>query len=322
MEKRETIGPSEPVTGKRFLISRLSALGDAVCCLPVAVALKATFPDCHTVWLADPRFKAVVECCPSVDEVVEYRPSLGPLPKWEPFDVAMDLQGLAKSAWPVFRSKAKLKLAYHWQREGSALAAQRVLPDPSSLHVVDQYLDVARAAGAESETAQFNLHPPSAAIESIKNRLGGAERLMILNPGAGWITKRWPPERFAALADAAATLGATPVLIGGKADADVQAAEEVSCQCSQKPLSLVGQTNIKELVALIGMAKAHVGGDTGSTHIAAALGVPAIGLYGITNPIRSCPYGQIERCHYDERGLAAIPAEPVIRSLAQILDRP
>jgi ADP-heptose:LPS heptosyltransferase len=308
------------VTGKRFLISRLSAMGDTVCCLPAAVALKATFPDSYIAWLVDPRFKAVVECCPSVDEVVEYRPSLGPLPKWEPFDVAMDLQGLFKSAWPIFRARAKLKLAYHWQREGSALAAQRVLPDPSSLHVVDQYLDVARAAGADCETAEFNLQPPASVIESIREKLGGNGPLVILNPGAGWISKRWPPDNFAALADAVATRGVTAVLIGGKAEADVQAAEEVLSRCRQKPLNLVGQTNIKELIGLIGMAKAHVGGDTGSTHIAAALGVPAVGLYGITNPIRSCPYRQIDRCHYDPRGLAAIPTEPVIQTLAQILD--
>ena len=65
------------------------------------------------------------------------------------------------------------------------------------------------------------------------------------------------------------------------------------------------------LVALVSLATVHLGGDTGSTHLAAALDVPAVGLYGLTRPQRSCPYGQIERCVHDPRGLSHIDVEPV-----------
>jgi heptosyltransferase I len=294
-------------------------MGDTVCCLPVATALKQAFPESHITWLVDPRFQAVVECCPSVDETVPYRPSFGIPPKLEPFELAFDLQGLFKSAWPVLWVKATEKFGYHWQREGAALASRRVLPDPTSVHIVDQYLDVARAAGATVDRAEFNLTPAPGEADKLRPKLGGAERLVVLNPGAGWITKRWPPESFAALADAVTGMGATPVLIGGNAAADSAAAEEVISRCSSKPVNLVGQTSITGLIALIAMAKAHVGGDTGSSHIAAALGIPAIGLYGITNPARSCPYGQIERCHYEPAGLAKIAPAVVIETVAEAL---
>ena len=107
------------------------------------------------------------------------------------------------------------------------------------------------------------------------------------------------------------------MLLGGKGDADI--AEEVEGLCAVKPASLVGETGVRELVALIRLASVHVGGDTGSTHLAAALEVPAVGLYGLTRPQRSCPYGQIERCHHDSRGLGSIEVEPVWKSVLAAL---
>ena len=128
----------------RILISRLSALGDTVCTLPVAVALKKQFPECEITWVVDPRFEGIVECCIAVNNVVTCKPSfsLASLPRFEkPFDIVLDMQGLSKSALVVWRAKAPLKLGYHWQREIAPFFSRPVLPDPSSLHIVDQYLD-------------------------------------------------------------------------------------------------------------------------------------------------------------------------------------
>jgi heptosyltransferase-1 len=293
----------------KILISRLSALGDAVCTLPVAVALKKQFPESTITWVVDPRFAGIVECCPSVDEVVKCKPSfsLASLPQFaSPFDIALDMQGLSKSALVVWRAKAPVKLGYHWQREVAPLFSNAVLPDPSSLHVVDQYLDVARAAGASSEAADFGLAPKDEDRDAMKELLkssGVAGPFVLLNAGAGWATKRWSPAHFGTLAEMLAAKGISSVLIGGKATADVEAAEQVVSTCPVPVVNLLGKTSVRELVALVSLCNAHVGGDTGSTHIAAALGVPAIGLYSITKPARSCPYGQIHRCHYNENGL-------------------
>ena len=122
-----------------------------MCSLPAAVALKNAFPHCSISWIVDQRFASVVQCCTAVNTIIEGRGSLSKS-MWpelaEPFDCALDLQGLFKSAWPVHLAKSPTKLGYHWQREGAFLFSQRVLPDPSSFHIVDQYVDVARAAGA------------------------------------------------------------------------------------------------------------------------------------------------------------------------------
>ena len=295
-----------------ILISRLSALGDTVCTLPVATALKKQFPESSITWVVDPRFAGIVECCSAVDKVITCKPSwsLSSLPTFDaPFDVALDMQGLSKSALVVWRAKSKIKLGYHWQREVAPLFTRAVLPDPTSLHVVDQYLDVARAAGAESEVAEFGLAPLDADRDIMQGLLkssGVAGPFVLMNAGAGWASKRWDPSSFATLAEMLSLKGIQSVLIGGRATADIEAADQVVSASPVPVVNLLGKTSVRELVALVSLCNAHVGGDTGSTHIAAALGVPAVGLYSITKPARSCPYGQIHHCHYSELGLTEI----------------
>jgi ADP-heptose:LPS heptosyltransferase len=298
-------------------------LGDVVCTLPVAVALKQSYPDSHITWAVDPRFAGVVESCAAADEIVRVKPGLHPS-SWTKlpgeFDVALDMQGLFKSGVIVGKSQAARKLGYHWQREGAWLFSSRVMPDSTSLHVVDQYVDVARAAGAQMDRAEFGLSPQPQDVVSAREKLGPVTGpLVIVNPGAGWVTKRWPTAHFAALIDALSVEGCVCVLIGGKAESDLEVAREVSTQCRQEPRSLVGQTSVGELIGLISLANAHVGGDTGSTHIAAALGKPAVGLYSITRPERSCPYGQIERCHYDPTSLSNIEPNAVVKTVLEAL---
>jgi ADP-heptose:LPS heptosyltransferase len=132
-----------------------------------------------------------------------------------------------------------------------------------------------------------------------------------MNPGAAWASKRWPTEHYAKLIHA---LPIKVVLIGSKGETG---ARDILAECKTTPLDLSGQTTIAELIALISLASAHVGGDTGSSHIAAALGVPAIGLYSATRPERSCPYGQISRCHYDRQGLSRIKPEDVFTTVLE-----
>lgn len=304
--------------GKRFAISRLSALGDVVCSLPAASALKQAFPDCRITWIVDPRFAGIVECCDAVDEVVKAKPGFRreTWPKIEgEFEAAIDLQGLLKSGIALSNVKASDRVGYHWQREGAWLFTAPVTPDPTSLHIVDQYVDVVRALGAECSRADFQLRPSPEDIQSVREKLGVVKKFVALNAGAGWVTKRWPPSHFAALADQLAALGMQCVLLGGVAQADMDAADEVIRAAKNPPLSLVGKTTVKELVALISLSTAHVGGDTGSTHIAAALNKPAIGLYSITNPLRSCPYGQIENCLHEPESLSMISPVQVMKKL-------
>jgi ADP-heptose:LPS heptosyltransferase len=310
----------------KFLISRLSALGDTVCSLPAAVALKQAFPESHVSWAVDPRFAGIVECCDAVDTVLPLKPShkKGSIPDFpEPFDAALDLQGLLKSALVVRAAKSSLKLGYHWQREGASLFSTPVLPDPSSIHVVDQYVDVARAAiqklgGEPPESPGFRLAPREEDLERVRELLaevGVAGPFVVMNAGAGWATKRWPAPSFAQVIDLLHGRGVQSVLIGGKSKADQDAAGEVLARCQHPAIDLLGKTSVRQLVALLSLANGHLAGDTGSSHIAAAINLPTVGLYSITKPQRSCPYGQIGRTIYDPDSLANIVPDLVFARL-------
>lgn len=302
----------------RFLISRLSALGDVVCTVPAAVALKRSFPEAEIVWAVDPRFAGIVECSRSVDRVVRVKPGVSPK-SWRveggPFDAAFDLQGLLKSALVVAASGAPMRLGYHWQREGAWLLSRRVWPDPSSHHVVDQYVDVVRAFGATADRAEWDLEPHAEDLAQVRAKLherGVSGSFALLNAGAGWASKRWPPSRFAEVVHGLAAQGMPAVFLGGPGTADREAFHAIVADAPMA-VDMVGQTNVRELVALVSLASVHVGGDTGSTHLAAALGVPAVGLYSITRPERVCPYGQRERTLYGPDGLSSIASEDVLR---------
>jgi ADP-heptose:LPS heptosyltransferase len=287
-----------------------------VCTLPAAVALKASFPGCEITWCVDRRFVGVVELCSAVDRAVAWpksRPDRkAAMARLGEFDAAFDLQGLFKSGVIVGMAKAGRKLGYHWRREGAWLFSRRVVPDPSSLHVTDQYVDVVRAFGAQCGTAEFGLKPLPEDAARVNSMLptGG---IVVCNAGAGWSTKRWPAAHFATLASRLHERGVRVAFIG--AESDRPAFEEVRRAGAPNALDLVGRTTVKELVALLSVAKAHVGGDTGSTHIAAALGVPAIGLYSLTRPERSCPYGQRHNTLYDAQGLERIGPDRVLKAL-------
>lgn len=287
----------------RVLIVRLSALGDVVCTLPVASAIKSWRPSAEVVWLVDKAFAAIPQACRNVDRVevrpkklAELRSLLAGLGE---FDHVLDMQGLLKSGAAAALAKGKDKRGYHWQREGSWLFTSAVRPDPTSIHVVDQYVDVARSLGADVHCADFALTPAPEAVASVQEKLSAAgrdpaRRLILMNAGAGWSTKRWSPAGFAQVARETAEAGAQACFLGAPSDREVLQ-EVLACQPGEV-LDMVGKTSIAELIALVSLANAHLAGDTGSTHLAAALGVKAYGVYTLTRPERSCPYGQIHRC--------------------------
>jgi len=282
----------------RVLVNRLSAMGDVVCTLPVASAVRRNCPEAETVWIVDKRFKGIVECCEAVTTVVERPSDPRHVRNLGRFDYAFDMQGLLKSALLTGFADAGRKLGYHWQREGAQLFSSAVEPDATSLHVVDQYVDVARAAGFEADRAEFGLKAREDDLAAVKKGLQDrgldGRNYVLLNAGAAWATKRWDPAKFAGLADLVAADGLAVVFCGAKGDAATVA--EVKRHGAEAALDMTGATNVRELVALVSLATVHVGGDTGTTHIAAALGRPAVGLYTLTKPERSCPYGQIEGC--------------------------
>lgn len=299
----------------RILIVRLSSLGDVVCSLPLACALRDEYPEAEITWAVDRRFAAIPRRCDAINHVVEAPGDLRTTGRWVrglgEFDLAIDAQGLFKSAWIVGWSRAQAKLGYGWQREAAGLFSRRVVPRGASLHVVEQQVDIARAfAQRPVDSVRFGLSPTAedlAYVDSLIRR-----PFVLCNPGAGWASKRWPPERWRELVNTLHARGRQVAFLGAKPERAV--VEEIG---THQAVSLVEKTNIGQLVALVARASAHVGGDTGSTHLAAAQRVPCVALMSITHPLRSGPYGQAGRCIHQPAGLGEISVDRVLDLLGE-----
>ncbi len=297
---------------KNILIVKLSAIGDVVHALPIAGALKKCLPDCRITWVVEKAAYDLLDSHPYIDEVILFdKPAFKSIsgllcnaPRFlaelrrRKFDVALDLQGLLKSALIGWGSGAAQRYVYENSREGSDRLAKRVVGMHAAAgHVTERYLDVARHLGCSlpSGVADYGLkilpeEMAAARRMAAHNGLDMTQRYGALILGANWPNKIWPQEHFAALADAMYAEGIIPVLVGGPGDA--QLAALTAKQCAIPPLDLTGKTTLKQLSAILQQAAVVVGGDTGPLHLAAALGAPTLALMGPTDEQRNGPYGK------------------------------
>ncbi len=298
------------------LIIKLSSIGDVVHALPVACALKETFPQLHLTWAIEDWAAALVVGHRAIDRVVVF-PSMRRWPKrparWlaefrrgvrelraQPYDVALDLQGLARSASLAVLSRAPLRVARQGQREGAHLVSYG-LPIPSTArHAVDEYLHAARFLGAADTPPCFDVPVHPDARQAVGRLLAAAavtpdEPLIVLSPSTSHAWKAWSPERWAQVADGLVDYGA--VVIAGGPTQRARNARMVA-RMRHSAVDLTGQTTLSELVALLDRAALHVGADSGAMHIAAALGRPVAAVYGPTRPSRLAPYGQTHAVVY------------------------
>ena len=296
---------------KNILIVKLSAIGDVIHAMPVAHAIKETYPEAHITWVVEPPAYDLLAMNPDVDEIIlfkkkEFKSIGGFLENYGPlkreiqkrnYDAVLDLQGLFKSAAIAYLAKAPCKLGMCNMRELSDKVSQPVIGPNAKGHIVERYLDVARAIGCKAENAEFSLNVPDREADLTRMRFSQAGANMgnpyvVLAVGANWPNKRWPEENFAKLADWLYTKRLIPVLVGGGV-VDEQRAAAISAQSEIPPVNLVGQTNLKQLAYTIQQAQLVIGGDTGPVHLAAGLKVPTIMLMGPTNATRNGPYGQL-----------------------------
>lgn len=296
---------------KNILIVKLSAIGDVIHAMPVAHAIKETYPEAHITWVVEPPAYDLLAMNPDVDEIILFKKkefksiggfieNYGPLKREiqkRNYDAVLDLQGLFKSAAIAYLAKAPRKLGMCNMRELSDKISQPVIGANAKGHIVERYLDVARAIDCKAENAEFSLIVPDREADLTRMRFSQAGANMgnpyvVLAVGANWPNKRWPEENFAKLADWLYTKRLIPVLVGGGV-VDEQRAAAISAQSEIPPVNLVGQTNLKQLAYTIQQAQLVIGGDTGPVHLAAGLKVPTIMLMGPTNATRNGPYGQL-----------------------------
>ena len=273
-------------------------MGDVIHAIPTAAALRARFPEARIDWLVDPRYVALLEMVPGIDSriVVNTRRPARTLATLRDlrrvgYTAAIDLQGLLKSAVLARAARAERTIGFTSEhlRERTAAPFYTHRVDPrGAAHVIFKNLTLLEPLGSRDTRVAFPLEIPYSAVsDSVSARFDNASYAAI-NPGAAWPNKRWPRDRFGALAAGIRDrCGLRSLVLWGPGEQSL--AEEVT-RASNGAAELAPATSITDLFAIARRARVLISGDTGPLHIGGAVGTPLVALFGPTLASRNGPW--------------------------------
>jgi lipopolysaccharide heptosyltransferase II len=331
----------------RFVLIAPNWLGDAVMALPAIRDVRRHFSTAHLTIAARSTVASLFRAVPGIDriEVLKSPDTSTPLQG----DVGILFPNSFRSAWLLKRAGIKERWGYRSDFRGPLLT-KAIRRPKGKVHFGEYYQNLVRELGIETGPLTPQLEVPPAKIEAAAKLLQDrgwrvGQPLVGLAPGAAFgHAKRWAPERFGALASSLIhDIGAVCVLLGR--DEDRQAAQEteavVAPDASKGLMNLVGRTDLLMLMGVLSHCRALVAGDSGALHLAGALGVAVIGIYGPTDERYSWPLPSIEggknrvatisepvfcrpcflrECPIDHRCMKRIPTERVYTTVRQLLD--
>lgn len=293
--------PPDAPFPRRLGVVMLTALGDAVHVLPVLTAIRRHAPDTHITWVLQPGPAALVRGHPAVDELLIFDRRAG----WRaflavrralrerPFDLVLALQTYLKAGIITALARAPVKLGFDRARAGDLnwLFTTHRLPPRPPRHVQDQFLEFLDALGVPHGAPVWDLAPTAEERRAARALVREADGPLVgLVAGTTKAPKNWLPERYAELAARVRReLGGTCVVLGGSSPPERATRDAVTARAEAAALDTTG-CDLRTLLGLLDACDVVVSPDTGPLHIAVALGVPVIGLYGYTNPKRVGPY--------------------------------
>jgi lipopolysaccharide heptosyltransferase I len=306
-----------------ILVVKMSALGDVIQAMAILRPLKMGFPEARITWLVEESLAPILDCNPSVDRTIvwpreaftssilkrkeglhrreklkEFIQSL----RRDVYEIAIDLQGLMKSAIWMGLARARRKVGFSEPREklSKLFVNEKVRGVGKDLHAVERYLRLVEGLGCpKCEEVEFGLKRAKLFISRAKDLLreGGARGrrpLVVISPATRWETKRWESEKFAELADEMRLKGGFEVVfVGGRGDLDL--VRDIKERMRTRAVDLTGETDLPTLACIMGMAEVVVSPDSGPMHLAAAMGTPVVALFGPTAPWRTGPYGKVHK---------------------------
>ena len=292
----------------KLLIVRVGAMGDVLHALPAAAALRAARPDWTIDWVVDPRWAPLLVDDKMHGDVVN-RVHLAETKMWssspfawktlrsvaklrreirdELYDVAVDVQGTMRSAVIGRFARAREFAGYEDPREAAAARLYRSTKRRVGTHVVEQNAALlSEACGVALNPAAVKL-PHTEWADEWATEFVGERKVCVLAGSAGWGAKQWPAEHYGALAKHLREKGFVPLVNAPKKEDAVAASVVAASEGAAEQVVC----NVAGLIALMRRTSLLVGGDSGPTHLAAALGVPLVALYGPTDPARNGPWG-------------------------------
>jgi heptosyltransferase-2 len=293
----------------RVLIRGTNWIGDVVMTFPAIAAVRETLPKARITVLVKPWVADLVRMHPAVDEVMVYeRPGrhsgLGGLIalarelRGKNFDAALLLQNAIEAAIIARLAGIPVRAGYSTDARGLLLTHPvKRTAQVMTVHQSMYYLEMLKALGFRSSGDALILAATEKQRHSAEKLLGqfgiaGRRPLVGMAPGAAYgPAKRWFPERFAAVADRLAGRTGCPVLLFGSAG-DRASTEAVQAAAKNPFIDIAGRTNLEEAIALIARCDLFITNDSGLMHVAGALGVPTVAIFGSTNPQTTYPLGE------------------------------
>ena len=333
----------------RVAIVRLTSLGDVVHTLPVARALHDDPRVSHLAWIVEEREQALLVDNPAVDEVI-----VAPTRRWRRqlrtargvhsvarefsalrerlrglrLDVAVEVQGFLKSSLFTVLTRAPVRIGFGWRhvrdRFSSVFTTHWVTPPPSAAHIVEQNMALLEPLGVEDRRIAFPLPVAPAAEVLAAERLRALglteHRFVAMLPATRGPAKQWPAACYREAARQLAEKAGLPVLLlGGPGEEPLL--RTIAAGLEGSGVFALAPDPIAELTACLRRARVVVGNDTGPLHLAAAVGVPAVGLYGPTRGERNGPYGAASRwIQSPTRRVEDIDVDTVMRTVMDRLE--
>lgn len=295
----------------RLLVVLPNWYGEALFATPFVQQLRAALPEAFIAGLAVPRVHDVLAHHPAFNALLFYDEdgadrSLAA--KWRladhlrqaRFDAAVILRRSASRTALMALAGIRRRIGFD-NRKSGWLLTERIAPGAPNRHRAVTYLDVLTAFGiqpTEPPRYRYDVTPEEheAADRLLESQdIERGRPIVVVHPGANWPHKRWPAERFAQLADRLAQAGNGRALVVTGAPEDQPLADQIARHARTRLRSLVGRTSLRELGACLTRASLIVTNDTGVLHIACALGVPSVALFGPTSPRLTGPLGEPSR---------------------------
>jgi lipopolysaccharide heptosyltransferase I len=299
---------------KRILIIKMSSLGDLLHALP-AVHLIKQHTGAAVDWVVHDIYAELAGCFTDVERVIAFprrnfwrqRAAFVAELRQERYDLALDMQGLLKSALVMRSVQADRRIGPSFSREGSRLFYDAVSgPRNKKRHAVEENLDTVRFLGIPMGPVEFPVRFPKIDLAGPRPRVG-------LLPCSRRADKNWPPERFAEVARALReNTEAHIVLLGSPADRPV--CDALARSVGAGVTNLCGKTTMLELGGAVRALDLLITVDSGPMHVAAAVGTPTVAVFGPTDPVKTGPYGPLHRVVQQGEDLARLPAAPVIEA--------
>jgi lipopolysaccharide heptosyltransferase I len=332
----------------RILLVRLSAIGDVIHTLPVLCALRDRFADAAITWVVEERGAELLRGHRALSELIVLPRGWmkSPARVWRlrrrlretAFDLVIDAQGLTKSAIVGWLSGTRRRIGFGrpWGRELSRwLNTERV--DTNRPHAVDRNLELLRPLGIDAPPVRFDVPDDSRerqVAEEIIRQLGLERGFGVISPGAGWPSKLWPRERFAAVAGRLGQQWGLPTAVIWGGPEQREWAERIAAGSAGHARVAPAMT-LMQLAALARRSRLFLSCDTGPLHLAAAVGTPCVGLYGPWPAEKHGPYGSQhiavqkmrlegstwQRRHASTKYMEAIDIDTVCEACGRILSR-